>query len=164
MSDYWGRQRPTAVGTRGRLHAGGSPTARADSIVIGRFQGTVVVTLHGALDASLSAGLGSVLQDLIDGQGNLAIVVDLRDVDRADCSGVHVLGAAADRIEARGGQLRLSGPVSGVFDALALSGLTRLVDAGFEEERRPRSLERPGRSDVRQRSMSSHPAGTAHWE
>jgi anti-anti-sigma factor len=158
MSAHWDRPIPAFAGAPSRPHASARSTLHADSIVIGRFQGTVIVTLHGALDVKR---LGGVFHDLIDGQGNLDVVADFRDVDRIDSSGVEVLRVAADHIAARGGALRVSGPSGAVFDALAFSGLTRLIDVGFEPEHRPRSLERPSRSDGRQRSIRSHPAGNA---
>lgn len=97
------------------------------SMAIGRFAATVVVTLHGTLDAGASMDLARVLHDLIDDQGNLALVIDLRDLDEIDPSGVEVLATAAAAEEVRGGALRLSGPSEVVLDALAVTGLLRLV-------------------------------------
>ncbi len=97
------------------------------SMAIGRFAATVVVTLHGTLDTGASMDLARVLHDLIDDQGNLALVIDLRDLDEIDPSGVEVLATAAAAEEGRGGALRLSGPSEMVLDALAVTGLLRLV-------------------------------------
>jgi anti-anti-sigma regulatory factor len=47
------------------------------SLVVGRALGTVVVTVDGALDGAGSRRLGQLLIDLIDGQGNTAVAVDL---------------------------------------------------------------------------------------
>lgn len=47
------------------------------SLAIGRAQGTVMVTVDGDLDAAGMDGLERVLTDLIHGQGNLAVAVDL---------------------------------------------------------------------------------------
>jgi len=44
---------------------------------------TVVVSAHGALNLSASESLAGVLDDLIEGQGNLAVVVNLADVCRS---------------------------------------------------------------------------------
>jgi anti-sigma B factor antagonist len=104
---------------------------------VGRFLSTVVVTLHGNVDLINAATLADVLHDLIDGQGNLAVVVDLRDVRWVDGAGVGVLASAASRIETRGGELRLAGPGAAVAEALALSGLGRLVGIPFEQAHRP---------------------------
>jgi len=160
MTAFWRRPLPTTADAGIRPPAvAGRPVAAADSVVIGRFRGTVVVTLHGDLDRGLATGLASTLHDLIEGQGNLAIVVDLRDVPLIDCSGVDVLVAAADRIETRGGEMRLGGPTGAAFDSLALSGLARLIDIPFEQDHRPWSSERRSASARRQASITSHPAG-----
>lgn len=49
-------------------------------MAVGRHMRTVIVTLHGNLDLSASVLLAGVPRDLIDGQGNMAVVVDLADV------------------------------------------------------------------------------------
>jgi len=95
--------------------------------VIGRFLNTVVVSAHGALTLSASESLAGVLDDLIDGQGNLVVVVDLADVCGIDQYGTEVLGAAAARLETRGGQLQLAGPTGPVVDSLVLAGLAGLI-------------------------------------
>jgi anti-anti-sigma regulatory factor len=48
-------------------------------IVVGRYQGTVMVTVHGELDRSKADHLRLLLTDLIDGQGNVSVVIDLQD-------------------------------------------------------------------------------------
>ena len=158
MSAYWRRHVPPVGGGGGHRTGVRGPVPTVDSVVIGRFRGTVVVTLHGDVDLRTSAALAGALHDLIDGQGNLAVVVDLRDVPRIDPSGVEVLAGAADRIAGRGGQLRLGGPAGAVFDALALSGLARLIDIPFQPEHRPWSPP-PSRAAARRTGMISHPAG-----
>ena len=52
-----------------------SPTG----VVVGRYQGTVMVTVHGALEPPKVAHLRLLLSDLIEGQGNVSVVVDLQD-------------------------------------------------------------------------------------
>lgn len=137
MTAYWERQLPVALdigaGPRARVPP---PAAPRGSLVVGRFQGTVTVTLHGDLALTASTGLGKVLGDLIDGQGNLAVAVDLRDVGRIDAAGVDVLARAGEKIAARGGELRLGGPTNAVFAALALAGLAGLVSIPSERRQR----------------------------
>ena len=74
---------PASDSTKSPDSQGGSATessgSSARSIVIGRFRGTVVVTVHGDLGPTRAAHLGLMLTDLIDGQGNLSLVVDLHD-------------------------------------------------------------------------------------
>ena len=54
-----------------------------NGVVVGRYQGTVIVTVHGELDPSKVAHLRLLLTDLIDGQGNVSVVVDLQDATPA---------------------------------------------------------------------------------
>jgi len=104
--------------------------------VIGRFLNTVVVSAHGALNLSASEDLAGVLRDLIDGQGNLAVVVNLADVCGIDQSGADVLAAAANRIATRGGQLQLAGPTGTVVDSLVLAGLAGLITIPLSQTHR----------------------------
>jgi hypothetical protein len=55
-------------------------TQTGASLAIGRSQGTVVVTVGGEFDAGAMARLQDLLVDLIDGQGNVAVEVDLTRV------------------------------------------------------------------------------------
>nr|MDQ6946210.1 hypothetical protein [Actinomycetota bacterium] len=61
------------------------------------------VSLHGALDLRASVRLGAILTDLIVGQGNLAVIVDLRDLGPVDAAAVDVFAASASAVELRGG-------------------------------------------------------------
>ncbi|MGH9164286.1 MAG: STAS domain-containing protein [Acidimicrobiales bacterium] len=90
--------------------------------------GTVVVSLHGEIDGSGSSYLAVVLDDLIEGQGNRAVVVDLGDLRRLDPSAVEVLAVAAHRIGRRGGRLRLSNASADLAVVLTTAGLAGLVD------------------------------------
>ncbi len=161
MTAYWRRPFPGA-GDASRRSGSLAPALRP--VAISRFRGTVVIALQGDLDRASSAVLASTLDDLIDGQGNLAVVVDLREVRRIDGSGIDVLASASQRISQRGGELRLGGPAGLVFDALVLSGLARLVDIPFERELRPSLADRPDRlgdAAERRAGITSHPAGKA---
>src|SRR4051794_4742841 len=64
------------VGTEGGAREEEMSTADS-TLVIGRALGTVVVTVGGDLDATAIDRLERVLTDLIDGQGNLAVAIDL---------------------------------------------------------------------------------------
>lgn len=159
MSAYWKGQRPVAAESgaedRPQLRGSGAPSA---SLAVGRYMGTVIVTLHGDLRSRASVALAGVLHDLIDGQGNMAVVVDLADVGGIDRSGLDVLASAAARTAERGGALRLGGATEAVFDTLALAGLTMLIDVPSEGANRPWS---PGRgvNASRRAAVSPHPAG-----
>lgn len=129
------------------------------SLIVTRALGTVVVTVHGELGLSASAPLGIVLADLIDGQGNLAVVVELPGLERVGPAGLEVLSAAAVALERRGGQLRLRRPSPEVSDALMLAGLARLIAVPGEPEGsgRPSTLLRRA---VAPPARIAHPAGS----
>ena len=60
------------------------PAAKSPTgVVVGRYQGTVMVTVHGELDPPKVAHLRLLLTDLIDDQGNVSVVVDLQDATPA---------------------------------------------------------------------------------
>jgi hypothetical protein len=54
-------------------------TRSPNDVIVGRYKGTVMVTVHGELDPLKAAHLRRVLADLIDDQGNVSVVVDLQD-------------------------------------------------------------------------------------
>jgi anti-anti-sigma factor len=98
------------------------------SVAIRRHEHAVVVALAGVLDESAVGGLGRLLEDLIDGQGNLEVVIDGRGLRRADRTGTGILAAAAERARRHGGILMVV-PSESVRDAI--------VDAGVAVLRNP---------------------------
>jgi anti-anti-sigma regulatory factor len=78
-------------------------------IAVSRYQGTVVVSIHGDLDGPRCGDLGYMLADLIDGQGNRSIIIDLRDATATDPQRLTVFTDAAARARRRGAVLRLDG-------------------------------------------------------
>lgn len=106
---------------------GTSTRARRSSIVVGRYLGTVVVTVHGELDLTRAGHLGNILADLIDGQGNLSIVVDLQDATATDADSLSVFTEAAERARRRGTTMRLNEPPVPLYEALELRGLAEFV-------------------------------------
>ena len=91
-------------------------------VVIGRYLGTVVVTVHGGLGVTSVAHLGLVLADLIDGQGNLSVIVDLYDATVTDDECATVFADAAVRARRHGGVITLSAPPALVDEALRRRG------------------------------------------
>jgi hypothetical protein len=77
---------------------------------VARRAGVVVVGVHGRLDQPAVAQLHYVLEDLIDGQGNLSIVVDLRNAASGDAASAPLFSWAVDRAARHGGTLELSEP------------------------------------------------------
>ena len=97
------------------------------SIAIARSAGTVVVTVSGELDAEKSKHLGVILADLIDGQGNMSILVDLHEASAADPDCLWMLTEAAERAHRRGGTLRLDAASAEITSAVELRGLDVFV-------------------------------------
>lgn len=131
------------------------------SPVIGRFRGTVVVTLHGDLDLAASVRLAGVFRDLIEGQDNVVVVVDLWDVARIRGPGVDVLASAGRRMEERGGDLRLARATGPAADALAAAGLARFLSARPEQVPRDWSANRRAGDASRRAGVRAHPAAAA---
>ena len=103
------------------------------SISVARSAGAVVVTVRGELDAERSKHLGGILADLIDGQGNMSIVVDLHEASAGDPDCLWMLTEAAERALRRGATMRLDAAAE-ITSALQLRGLDVFVgrpgDAG----------------------------------
>jgi anti-anti-sigma factor len=128
------------------------------AVVIGRYQGTVVVTVHGELDRRRAADVGRMLADLINGQGNLSVVVDLHDATATNADRVSVFADAAEWVRRRGGVMTLSNPPTRLHEALRRRGLGHLVDYPLDR-RRPEHL--PTAVAPRRREWRAHPAGRA---
>ena len=108
------------------------PAPAPSSIVIRRFLGTVVVTVQGPLDITRAGQLGDILADLIDGQGNLSVTVDLHDATASDADCLSVFVEAAERARRRGGKVRLNDPPEPIQEALQLRGVDQFVAAMLE--------------------------------
>lgn len=94
---------------------------------IGRARATVVVTLHGELAGPAAAQIADVLDDLIRNQGNLNVVIDLRDLSGVDPAGLAVFSAAARWSDQRGGTFRLHEPSPAVSSALDAAGIVQAL-------------------------------------
>ncbi|MGH9265270.1 MAG: STAS domain-containing protein [Acidimicrobiales bacterium] len=133
----------------------GMPGHARPSVVIGRYQGTIVVTVHGELDPSGAEHLDRMLADLIEGQGNMSLIVDLHDATATDPGRVSVLADAAECARRRGALLTFSKPSAVVREALRARGLDHLVDPSFGRAwPRHQPFESAGRRERR-----AHPAG-----
>lgn len=84
-------------------------TAAASSIKVTREPTGILVSVRGELDLASSIRLGAVLGDLIDGQGNLAIDIDLRQVTTVDPAALGVIEVANGLVGRRGGKVAVKG-------------------------------------------------------
>lgn len=98
------------------------------SIAVARSAGTVVVTVRGELDAETSQHLAGILADLIDGQGNMSVLVDLHAASARDPDCLWMLTEAAERAHRRGATMRLQVAPAGVTFALQLRGLDVFIE------------------------------------
>jgi anti-anti-sigma factor len=100
-------------------------------ISITRALGSVVVTVHGDVDTDL---LRRTLTDLAETQGNLHLVIDLRDAESLDPSGVAVLVDSSQRVRQHGWDLVLSSPPEAIQQAL--EGRGRTITGPYNRRRR----------------------------
>ena len=100
----------------------------AFSFAVSRAMGTVVVTCHGKLDGDAAGNLRAVLNDLIEAQGNLEVVIDLRDAVLAETADLAAFEAAANWSAARRGRLRMCVASEAARAPLTAAGLGQLVE------------------------------------
>ncbi len=96
------------------------------SLVFGRSLGRVVVEISGPLDATSAGQLRHRLTDLVDGQGNRHVVLDLRGMTLVDSAGLSVLIHAHKRIQMNAGQLVFSGASPEVLRVFEAAGLDKV--------------------------------------
>ena len=85
------------------------------SFEITRRQRAVVVSVRGTLDLAGSTRMGALLSDIIEGQGNLLVGIDLGDVAQVDPASLGVLAVAASIAHRRGGELYVVGVSDGAL-------------------------------------------------
>jgi anti-anti-sigma factor len=103
-----------------------TPDGHHFSLAFSRALGKVIVHIHGALRADNVHELKARLVDVIEGQGNRRLVLDLRRTTLIDAAGFSVLVDALNRMQRSGGELVLSGPTSNVALAFAAAGLDKV--------------------------------------
>lgn len=96
-------------------------------MAVGRALGTVVVTVHGNLGPEGSPLLATLLTDLIDGQGNRAVAVDLAQAVVGQ-EALPVFIGAARQADRRGTRLILKALPGEAHAALRSRGLLELVE------------------------------------
>lgn len=117
---------PPALPRRNCRGEGTSPRASRFSVDIRRHLGTVEITVCGEVDALGCELLAGALSDVVDGQGNLDVIVHLGAVAHIEPSALQAIAAAADTNARRGGRLRITATMN---DDLIAAGLGGLVSA-----------------------------------
>jgi anti-anti-sigma factor len=97
------------------------------SLVVGRCLGTVVVTVDGELDVPGCERLRGVLSDLIEGQGNRAVAVDLTKAI-VEPNALDVFIEAAHQSRRQGTKFILKEPPTDTHEALHSAGFGDLID------------------------------------
>lgn len=96
------------------------------SLVFGRALGRVVVSIHGPVNAETAGELQDRLVDLIDGQGNRNLVIELDAMTAVDSAGLSVFVDALKRMQRIAGELVLSGARDNVLRAFRSAGLDKV--------------------------------------
>ncbi|MDQ6614497.1 MAG: hypothetical protein M3083_07070 [Actinomycetota bacterium] len=129
-----GRRPDTVTGADTGAEAGPShllgaarlPAGRL-SVVVGRALGAVVVTVRGQLDLGGCELIESILTDLIEGQGNQTVAVDLGKAV-VDPEAHRVFVAAARQAHHHGARFVLKEPPTETHNALQLGGSPDLME------------------------------------
>ncbi len=100
--------------------------AQEFSIGFRRAGATVVVDIAGELDLYTAPVLRDRLLDVIEGQGNRFVAVDLSAVGFMDSTAVHVLVQALRKVRERGGALQLARVPPPAQRVLDISGLSTI--------------------------------------
>lgn len=96
------------------------------SLTFSRTLGCIVAHIHGPLDINNARQLDDRLADVIDGQGNRQLVLDLAGMTHVDSAGVRVLVSTLRKLQRSGGSLVLSGATSEVALTLETAGLDKV--------------------------------------
>jgi anti-sigma B factor antagonist len=87
----------------------------------------VVLAPQGEVDLATAPDLREMLIRLVS-SGVVRVIVDLADVTFIDSSGLGVLAAAAKRLDAANGWLRVRGPCPQARQILELTGLDQVLE------------------------------------
>lgn len=87
----------------------------------------VTVAVRGEIDRLATTTLRALLLDVVDGQGNLSVALDLSDMTFIDSSGLAVLLELHGRAVDRGGTFVLQNPRPSTARVFEIVGLNRIV-------------------------------------
>ncbi|HEX2048936.1 MAG TPA: STAS domain-containing protein [Acidimicrobiales bacterium] len=88
---------------------------------------SVTVAVHGEVDGSSIAILRGLLLDVVEGQGNLSVDLDLSDMTFIDSAGLTMLLDMHRRALERGGSFVLHNPRPSTVKVFEMVGLSRIL-------------------------------------
>lgn len=91
-----------------------------------RQDGKIVVRIVGEVDLASAPVLREALVELIDGQGNLFVQLDLENLSFIDSTGIGVLVRALRSVRQKGGDLTLTNCRASTLRILEIAGLTTI--------------------------------------
>ncbi len=111
-------------------------------------RGITVVDLSGRITlnekiAGHSGGVHALIHDLTD-QGCRNILLNLRDVNYLDSSGIGELFGCLSTVQGKGGVLKLSSPTERVLDLLRMTKLNTVLDVIEDESQALQSFAKSG--------------------
>ena len=87
----------------------------------------VTVAVRGEVDGASTAVLSGLLLDIVEGQGNLSVALDLSEMTFIDSSGLSMLLDMHRRAVERGGTFVLHNPRPSTARVFEIAGLTRIL-------------------------------------
>lgn len=100
---------------------------RAFSLDFARKGRSVTVAVHGEVDGPSTAVLRGLLLDIVEGQGNLSVHLDLSDMTFIDSAGLTMLLDMHRRALERGGTFVLHNPRPSTARAFEIVGLNGIL-------------------------------------
>ena len=88
---------------------------------------SVTVAVSGEVDGSSSAVLRGLLLDIVDGQGNLSVALDLSEMTFIDSAGLSLLLEMHGRAVERGGTFVLRNPRPSTARCLEIAGMSGIL-------------------------------------
>jgi len=96
------------------------------SVGFSRDDGTVVVHVHGELDALTAPAVRQALSTVIDEHGSLSVRIDLSGMTFIDSMGLSVLLDPLNKLRKKGGDLTLANPQPTARRIFEIVGFTKI--------------------------------------
>lgn len=103
------------------------PSTHRFSLAFTREHAAVVVAIVGDLDCYTAPLLAARLEDLVENQGNLNVVLDLREMTFVDSTGLSAIIHAFRHLRERGGTMQLRRLSPSARKVMEICGLHRVL-------------------------------------